>query len=372
VKRLLGLLSLVAFVLVFGSSPAQAANVWTATLYPLAGSGISATATLTEQSDGTVRVVLTATGLKPGVQYVSGVYNRANIACRGGIIPVLTATRFSDIFTSREGGVTYTATGPLSNVWSMSVRETIDGQVPGTERACGMRWPASLRATLQQDGAAATVTLTLFNFSDETVNLADVRGPIPPGMSLATSFPTGALVGNEVRWTHISEMGPGSTRSFVYRLNTNGLGGTVGAWAGLIGPRSNTSTVSGAVNITAATVRTSTIAGLGTFLVDSEGRTLYVFSLDQPNASACLGTCPRAWPLLTVTGAPTAGPGVSQALLGTTDHPEAPAGTKQVTYNGSPLYTFVRDEKPGDTVGQGRTAFSGLWTVVSPAGAAIR
>ena len=80
----------------------------------------------------------------------------------------------------------------------------------------------------------------------------------------------------------------------------------------------------------------------------------------------------RAWPLLTVAGAPSAGPGVSQALLGTTDHPEAPAGTKQVTYNGSPLYTFIRDQKPGDTLGQGLNAAGGLWWVVSPAGTPVR
>jgi len=223
VKRLLGLLSLVAFVLVFGPSPAQAANVWAATLYQLDGSGISAAATLAEQSDGTVQVVLTASGLKAGVQYISGVYNRSSIACRGGLIRAATTSGFSDTYTSREGGVTFTAQGPLSNVFSISVRETTEGRAPGTERACAERFPASLRATVQQEGSTATITLRLFNLSRETLALADIRGPIPAGMSLVTSSPTAQLVGNEARWLHISDMGPGQTRTFTYRLNTDGL-----------------------------------------------------------------------------------------------------------------------------------------------------
>jgi len=226
VKRLLGLLSLVAFVLVFGPSPAQAANVWAATLYQLDGSGISAAATLAEQSDGTVQVVLTASGLKAGVQYISGVYNRSSIACRGGLIRAATTSGFSDTYTSREGGVTFTAQGPLSNVFSISVRETTEGRAPGTERACAERFPASLRATVQQEGSTATITLRLFNLSRETLALADIRGPIPAGMSLVTSSPTAQLVGNEARWLHISDMGPGQTRTFTYRLNTDGLGGS--------------------------------------------------------------------------------------------------------------------------------------------------
>jgi len=372
VKRLLGLLSLVAFVLVFGPSPAQAANVWAATLYQLDGSGISAAATLAEQSDGTVQVVLTASGLKAGVQYISGVYNRSSIACRGGLIRAATTSGFSDTYTSREGGVTFTAQGPLSNVFSISVRETTEGRAPGTERACAERFPASLRATVQQEGSTATITLRLFNLSRETLALADIRGPIPAGMSLVTSSPTAQLVGNEARWLHISDMGPGQTRTFTYRLNTDGLGGSFRGWAGVIGPESNTSTISQAVTINAATVRVSSNPQLGTFLVDGSGRTLYLFAIDEPNTSKCFGGCVRAWPLLTVAGAPSAGPGVSQALLGTTDHPEAPAGTKQVTYNGSPLYTFIRDQKPGDTLGQGLNAAGGLWWVVSPAGTPVR
>jgi predicted lipoprotein with Yx(FWY)xxD motif len=40
-----------------------------------------------------------------------------------------------------------------------------------------------------------------------------------------------------------------------------------------------------------------------------------------------------------------------------------PDGSKQITYNGIPLYYYVRDTKPGDTTGQG---VGNLWKVVAP------
>jgi predicted lipoprotein with Yx(FWY)xxD motif len=43
-------------------------------------------------------------------------------------------------------------------------------------------------------------------------------------------------------------------------------------------------------------------------------------------------------------------------------------GTQQVTYNGHPLYLYVGDQKPGDTNGEGITAFGGGWFALSPAG----
>ena len=106
---------------------------------------------------------------------------------------------------------------------------------------------------------------------------------------------------------------------------------------------------------------------LGRILVDASGRTLYLFRADSGTASHCYGTCARAWPPETTTGHPGA-QGLNAALVGTTarhDH------TTQVTYNGHPLYRFAKDAKPGDTTGQGLTAFGGTWYVVGPNGTAI-
>ena len=43
-------------------------------------------------------------------------------------------------------------------------------------------------------------------------------------------------------------------------------------------------------------------------------------------------------------------------------------GTLQVTYNGWPLYYFVKDQKPGDTTGQDIEGFGEEWYLLTPAG----
>jgi predicted lipoprotein with Yx(FWY)xxD motif len=72
-----------------------------------------------------------------------------------------------------------------------------------------------------------------------------------------------------------------------------------------------------------------------------------------------------ASPPKTATGQPTAGSGLNSSLLGTTPRSD---GKPQVTYNGHPLYTFVMDQSPGDTNGQGSTAFGGGWFALNRSG----
>jgi predicted lipoprotein with Yx(FWY)xxD motif len=113
-----------------------------------------------------------------------------------------------------------------------------------------------------------------------------------------------------------------------------------------------------------ATVRVAS-SRLGRVLVDSAGRTLYLFKADSRTKSACSGACATAWPPLLVTGKPIAGTGLIASKLGTITRP---GGRKQVSYNGHPLYLFIKDRKPGQTTGQGLTAFGAAWFVVSPVG----
>jgi predicted lipoprotein with Yx(FWY)xxD motif len=116
-----------------------------------------------------------------------------------------------------------------------------------------------------------------------------------------------------------------------------------------------------------ATVGT-TNTSLGTILVDSKGDTLYLFGKDSGTKSACFGACATAWPPLRATGKPTAGTGVNAAMLGTTPRSD---GGAQTTYNGHPLYLFEGDNKPGDTNGEGSTAFGGSWLALSAAGSPV-
>jgi len=108
--------------------------------------------------------------------------------------------------------------------------------------------------------------------------------------------------------------------------------------------------------------------GLGKILVDSRGRTLYLFKKDARGKSACSGECAKFWPPLRAGGRPSAGSGISAAKLGTISRSD---GTRQVTYNGHPLYTFQQDSRPGQTHGQGVTAFGASWFVLSPTGTQI-
>ena len=108
--------------------------------------------------------------------------------------------------------------------------------------------------------------------------------------------------------------------------------------------------------------------GLGNILVDSQGRTLYLFEQDTGTKSTCSGACATAWPPLRVSGKPTAGSGVKASSLGTTPRSD---GKPQVTYNGHPLYGYQGDSSAGDTNGQNIDGFGAEWYVLSPSGNAI-
>lgn len=104
---------------------------------------------------------------------------------------------------------------------------------------------------------------------------------------------------------------------------------------------------------------------LGSVLIDSKGRTLYLFKADSGTRSACTGACATAWPPLLTTSKPVAGTGAKASLLGTAPRPN---GATQVTYNGHPVYTFVKDQAPGQTNGQGVNAFGAPWFALTSTG----
>jgi predicted lipoprotein with Yx(FWY)xxD motif len=101
---------------------------------------------------------------------------------------------------------------------------------------------------------------------------------------------------------------------------------------------------------------------LGRILVNGQGRTLYLYMKDRGAKSACSRRCSQVWPPATVSGAPTAGPGVAAAKLTTTRGADR---RRQLVYNGHPLYTLTADVRPGQINGEG---FLGTWYVVSAAG----
>jgi predicted lipoprotein with Yx(FWY)xxD motif len=115
-----------------------------------------------------------------------------------------------------------------------------------------------------------------------------------------------------------------------------------------------------------ATVRVAK-TNLGKILVNSKGRTLYLFQADSGTTSACADACAAAWPPLT-NAAPKTGKGAKASLASTATRSD---GKAQVVYNGHPLYSYSGDKKAGNTNGQGVNAFGGLWYVLSPTGTEI-
>jgi predicted lipoprotein with Yx(FWY)xxD motif len=106
----------------------------------------------------------------------------------------------------------------------------------------------------------------------------------------------------------------------------------------------------------------------GAYLTDGKGRTLYIFDKDKGTTSTCSGDCAKEWPPFTTSGTPTATGSATGSMVATTDRSD---GTTQVTYAGHPLYYFADDESTGDMKGQGENDFGGLWTAVTPEGAAL-
>src|ERR1700722_9120338 len=96
----------------------------------------------------------------------------------------------------------------------------------------------------------------------------------------------------------------------------------------------------------AVVVKTTSNPTLGTILVDSQGMTLYHLSGEQNGKFICTSSaCVGVWHPLTVT---SGAPGGEVASLGQEKRPD---GTVQVTYKGTPLYTFTSDHQPGEANG---------------------
>ena len=92
-------------------------------------------------------------------------------------------------------------------------------------------------------------------------------------------------------------------------------------------------------------------ATLGHYLTAANGMTLYTFAKDQAGVSNCNDGCAAKWPPFTVMS-----DSVNVAPLNVSGEFSIITrndGSKQVAYNGLPLYFWVNDKVVGDTTGQG-------------------
>ena len=103
---------------------------------------------------------------------------------------------------------------------------------------------------------------------------------------------------------------------------------------------------------------------LGKVLVDSRGMTVYMLTSDSPGRSNCPSTCLTYWPPVSALPSGTKPAGVTAQV----SHTKDTAGKQIATAGGWPLYTYIKDQAPGDVTGQDVKTFGGVWHVLSPAG----
>lgn len=100
--------------------------------------------------------------------------------------------------------------------------------------------------------------------------------------------------------------------------------------------------------------------GIGSYLADGSGKTLYWFKKDSKNKSNCTGACIETWPAFFAGAVLTASPSLKTTDFGTIDRPD---GKKQTTFRGYPLYYYAMDQLAGDTKGH---KINDVWFVIDP------
>jgi predicted lipoprotein with Yx(FWY)xxD motif len=167
-----------------------------------------------------------------------------------------------------------------------------------------------------------------------------------------TSRTSGLLAGLALGILGLTACGPGGSYAGSGSTPSSAAaGGSTGSSAG--------GSTGGTVAESALKTATTSV---GTVVVDGAGKTVYEYDKDTKGSgtSACYAGCDGLWPAVTASGTPTL-----TGVTGTVGTITRTDGTKQVTLNGRPLYTYAGDAAAGDATGQG---YLGIWWVVAPDG----
>jgi predicted lipoprotein with Yx(FWY)xxD motif len=126
----------------------------------------------------------------------------------------------------------------------------------------------------------------------------------------------------------------------------------------------STSTASKAASQASATSASSPVlmvaskAKVGSVLVDAQGRTLYRYTPDKTSMSTCTGACAKFWPPATIQGSGNLSVAGLKGTVSTTTRSD---GSKQLVFDGKPLYRFAEDTSKADASGQG---VQNIWFVL--------
>ena len=93
----------------------------------------------------------------------------------------------------------------------------------------------------------------------------------------------------------------------------------------------------------------------GKILTNAKGMTLYTFDKDKAGVSNCVAACQIKWPPVKAKVA-----GMKSGAFAVI---KRKSGKLQWAHNGQPLYTWIKDKKPGDVTGDG---VKGVWHVARP------
>jgi predicted lipoprotein with Yx(FWY)xxD motif len=153
--------------------------------------------------------------------------------------------------------------------------------------------------------------------------------------------------------------------------------GSSGSGYGSAGSGSSSSSSQGSAAAGAAnpaiTVAAASVPGVGTVLVNGDGKTLYMLTSEKGGTLTCTDDngCTKVWPdteLPSGTTRPIPGSGIQASMLSTV---KGPSGALYITYAGWPLYTYSGDTGPGQARGQGIVSFGGTWEALTPAGTPV-
>jgi predicted lipoprotein with Yx(FWY)xxD motif len=162
-------------------------------------------------------------------------------------------------------------------------------------------------------------------------------------------------------------VGAAAVAIMVAACSSGGSTSSSGASSATGAPAASSPAAASTGSSSATEITTASASGM-TFLTNGSGRAVYLWVKDTSDASQCSGACAGAWPPVTATGSVTAGGSAVASDLGTITRSD---GTKQVTYDGHPLYYFAGDSGSGQANGQGSDSFGAKWWLVTPAGADV-
>ncbi len=224
--------------------------------------------------------------------------------------------------------------------------------------ALGWWWYAS-----QQGLLTNTVTTTQTQSSQKDITAFSLAGLNPPvdgtidnnAHAITLTVPKGTDITKLSPTITVSPSAAVSPVSLVIQDFTNPVTYSVMAEDG------STQTYTVTVVIATDSVKISSKTGIGQFLTDAKGMTLYYFLTDVKGSgkSACTGDCITLWPPFYTNNIIVSSPlNATNFSIVTRDD-----GQQQLAYKGWPVYYYSKDINAGDVNGQG---IGKVWYVIKP------